>query len=273
LIGSSGVTRQEIEQECSAHIRISGRDQFYPGTRCRKLIIAADEWTNISAVLEKMVDKMVDRVASDNEKGKGKGKEDEVEGLLGKEPGEYIFRVLLPQSATGRLIGQAGGNIKQIREDTGAKLFVDEKKYGSHQLLKVVGVPETLRNALIAVAGIVEEELLEANLPDWGHAMITEHEGGEYHDEPKGKGKDREKGKDKGKGKSKSGYDSGGYGGNKGKGKSSYGGSKGGSYSSYGGSKGGYGGSKGGYSSKGSWGGGGYSSGYGGGKGGYGGRY
>merc|ERR1712151_166684 len=60
LIGASGASRQQIEQECHAHIQISGRDLFFPGTRCRKLIISADAPQNIIEVLDKIIDRSVE---------------------------------------------------------------------------------------------------------------------------------------------------------------------------------------------------------------------
>ena len=46
-----------------------------------------------------------------------------------KEPGEYVLRIALPKESTGRLIGPRGTSIKKLREETNAKVFVDNETF------------------------------------------------------------------------------------------------------------------------------------------------
>nr|XP_043627083.1 KH domain-containing protein HEN4 [Erigeron canadensis] len=48
-------------------------------------------------------------------------------------PGETLFRILCPSSKTGGLIGKGGSVIRQVREETGAKIRIDESIPGSEE--------------------------------------------------------------------------------------------------------------------------------------------
>nr|GMC52002.1 KH domain-containing protein HEN4 [Ipomoea batatas] len=46
--------------------------------------------------------------------------------LLKLSSGETLFRILCPAAKTGRVIGKGGANIRQFREETGAKIRIDD---------------------------------------------------------------------------------------------------------------------------------------------------
>ncbi|KAK1416966.1 hypothetical protein QVD17_26086 [Tagetes erecta] len=53
-------------------------------------------------------------------------------------PGETLFRILCPASKTGGLIGKGGAIIRQFREETGAKIRIDESIAGSEERVIVI---------------------------------------------------------------------------------------------------------------------------------------
>merc|ERR1719373_377560 len=95
MIGKGGATRNQIQEDCDATVRMSGRDEFFPATKCRIITITADEQSKVMAVLERILEKLVETATKDAEKGGGKSKD---EALLGKQSGEYVFRISLPHA-------------------------------------------------------------------------------------------------------------------------------------------------------------------------------
>lgn len=58
----------------------------------------------------------------------------------GKTHGETLFRILCPSDKTGGVIGKGGATIRQVREETGAKIRIDDAVHGSDErVILIVG--------------------------------------------------------------------------------------------------------------------------------------
>lgn len=202
LIGSKGARRKQLEEETGAKVIMSGRDEYFPGSRCRIVTIVGDDRSRVLAMLERITGYLVDCAAQEQEKGLGKGKSQLEDTLLGKEEGEYVFRLSLPHICSGGLIGTRGERIKRMREEVGAKVFIDNETQNGNQMVRIIGPQSVIAQALDQVLEIIETEVSPEMMADWVSSPMQGVE-------QKGKGKD---GGGKGKGRDKDG-------GGKGKGK------------------------------------------------------
>merc|ERR1719215_131863 len=104
------------------------RDDYFPGTRCRLLVISAGDTQQILDVLQRLTDMTVDTAEREGDAHRGTSRDDS-EVLTGRDAGEFVLRTALPHSVTGAIIGPRGERIKQIRASTGAKVFVENEAY------------------------------------------------------------------------------------------------------------------------------------------------
>lgn len=159
IIGHSGATRTRLEDETGCSFWMSKRDEFYPQSQCRLLMLHADSAAQVFAAIEATINCLAEVADKDQEQNL------EVETpLLGKEAGEYIYRCALPSFVRGKLIGTGGAHIKQLREDTGAKIFVDNEVYSGHQFARIIGPKEVINKALSTINDLVQEEV---DLPEY----------------------------------------------------------------------------------------------------------
>jgi len=178
LIGKSGSTRAQIEQETGASVWISKRDELFPNPPFRLLILHADEPRQIMDAVEAIVPKIVEVGDRDRELG-------ELESpLLGKADGEYVFHCALPAMIRGKLIGSKGVNIQALREKTGCKVFVENNAYNGHLATRIIGTPDNMRHVLQLLNEAVVEVADSEEFHQWVNSQ-PQAEGG------KGDGKDK----------------------------------------------------------------------------------
>jgi len=161
VIGHQGATRQEIEEETGCNVWLSKRDSVFPRTQCRLIILHADTPAQVLAALKRMTKQLVEVAEKDRDQNT-----DVETPLLGKEADEYIFRAALPSFIRGKLIGTKGANIKQLREETGARIFVENEMYDGHQFTRVIGPPHIIDIALERLNTLIQEE---ADTDDFRH--------------------------------------------------------------------------------------------------------
>jgi len=178
IIGHSGTTRQEIENASGSNIWVSKRDCFFPDTKCRILVIHADEPNKVFAALQLTVPKLVDVALKEREKGGGKGGPDPDAPLMGKEDGEFIYRFCLPSLVKGQLIGPKGANIKDLRERTRAKIFVENEIYDEHQAVRIIGTQEKILGVLLIVHEMIQNQADDPRFHDWAlHQVFGDGKG------------------------------------------------------------------------------------------------
>merc|ERR1719277_2367294 len=109
---------------------MSSPEELFPRTPCQILSISAAERTQVLQALDRVVWALVE--AGEAELAEGR-KHSDAEGCCGRDAGEFIFRAVLPDRATGKIIGPRGTYIQALREETGAKVFVENERHHGHQ--------------------------------------------------------------------------------------------------------------------------------------------
>jgi len=189
MIGKGGDVRKQIEEDTGCRMKISGREEFFPGTRCRVLVATAPEPHSIGAFVSIVVDRTED-VARRGGEGKGAGHREDVAQLHGKESGEIVVRTAMPHACTGAIIGTRGSRIKELRETTRCKVFVENDAYEGHQMVRLIGTPQAINTAMPQLLQMVDEEMGEDALSQW--ALHTSFDPNAVPTGKKGKGAGRD---------------------------------------------------------------------------------
>mmetsp|Transcript_60249 Transcript_60249/g.143596 ORF Transcript_60249/g.143596 Transcript_60249/m.143596 type:complete len:438 (+) Transcript_60249:151-1464(+) len=176
IMGHLGESRDILEEQTGSRIRRS--EDHFPGTQFRGLHILAESPDIIASVLDKVLDRLVE--CGDQERSRRTSSRDEA-SYIGKEQREYLLRVVVAERMIGCLIGPKGTIIKQIREETGAKVFIDKSPIAGHQLLKVVGLPENMRLALHRINTTVQQEAASDWYPAYARIISYGDGPGEGH--------------------------------------------------------------------------------------------
>lgn len=153
LLGSNGSVKNEIQKETGARLVFSNRNDYFPDTKYRVMGIYADDANAILDVFTCVMPQLVS-FGDEERKNMPTGQTD----LCGKEPGEYIFRFALTRRMQSQIVGTQGNNIKFIRSDSGAKVFVENESIMGHRAGKVIGTPQTILAALKHINEFVQCE-------------------------------------------------------------------------------------------------------------------
>jgi RNA-binding protein Nova len=150
ILGSRGAVKDDIQARTRTRLVFSNRNDYFPRSQQRVLGIFCDESEGIMLALEAILPKFME-VAEDERrsppaKGGAKGKSDEE--MLAKVPGEYVFRLCISQHIASVLIGSGGSNIKEIRQESGAKVLIGDDTVQGHRLVRVIGPSKEILRAL-----------------------------------------------------------------------------------------------------------------------------
>lgn len=165
LLGSRGATKDQIQQETGCRIVVSNRDEYWPGTRLRILVLHGDEIAGLNLALARVIDRVVECGEEERTSPHPHAIEPE---FLGKGPGEYIIRSIIHPKASGAIIGARGANIQALRDEFNAKVFIEKEFVPGHQLLKVIAGVDTLRAVLARINEYVQQDdAVPDNYSDW----------------------------------------------------------------------------------------------------------
>lgn len=153
LLGTHGSVKDDIQKETGARLVFSNRNDYFPDTKYRVLGIYADDPNVILDVFSCILPQLVSH-GDEERKSQPSGQTD----LCGKESGEYIFRFALTRRMQSQIVGSHGSNIKFIRHDSGAKVFVENESVLGHRAGKVIGTPNTILAALRHINDFVQCE-------------------------------------------------------------------------------------------------------------------
>lgn len=180
ILGARGKRKDDMQAETGTRLTFSNKGDYFPDSHFRVLGLFADDPSSISSALEKILPKLVE--CGDQERSHppphGHGPD-----LVGKEPGEYIFRLALSKKTSSGLIGSGGQNIKQIRADAGIKLFIENETVFGHQMARIIGQPDAILKGLQMVNDFVHEDAGSEAYQQWmqliNFSEVTE-EGAHY---------------------------------------------------------------------------------------------
>jgi len=160
IIGKGGAIIEEMRSSTSTKLKFTEHQDLFPGTDARVFTAQADTEDNLQA----LVKQVVERLSSLAEDGNARD-------AVGVE-GELKLGALLPRAAGGGFIGKGGANIKQLREDSGAKISIAEptgSRPGDEQCLTVVGSASAIETVLLEVNKHIQALSGEA----WFAAWVT----------------------------------------------------------------------------------------------------
>mmetsp|Transcript_39190 Transcript_39190/g.61057 ORF Transcript_39190/g.61057 Transcript_39190/m.61057 type:complete len:374 (+) Transcript_39190:72-1193(+) len=161
VLGRGGSYKDQLQDESGCKISLSNRDEFFPNSNFRILVVYGPTSESVMMVLEKLVEKVIE---CGEQELKTMPAEPE---FLGKGPGEFIFRACISEKMFPGLIGTKGSNITAIRHEFNAKVFVDNDRLQGHQLVRVIAEPDGLQKALQRIHDYVQEHVEEDWFPDW----------------------------------------------------------------------------------------------------------
>eukprot|EP00933_Yihiella_yeosuensis_P015270 TRINITY_DN13378_c0_g2_i1.p1 TRINITY_DN13378_c0_g2~~TRINITY_DN13378_c0_g2_i1.p1 ORF type:complete len:459 (+),score=58.63 TRINITY_DN13378_c0_g2_i1:66-1442(+) len=162
IMGPGGRIMKSIEETSGCSLKVSGRDEVFPSTWLRSVTIHADSSKDLISCLDRITEIVMEM--AENESAKP-SKRTAVQGeadFTGKEPGELIFRILLPCRVGTAVIGPGGQNVKQMIKECGTTASVKMQIVEGHQMCRLQAPSlENLRLALDSIVARMEEEALD----------------------------------------------------------------------------------------------------------------
>jgi len=134
IIGKGGANLGDLKSRYGASIRLSHNREFYPGTNERILILTGD----VSQIID-LNNYIIDKIHQNAAEGRGNRSREKDE-----RRGQQI-KMILPNSTAGIIIGRGGASIKELMEETKAKIAIvgrDESKVRGERLLTITGNTE-----------------------------------------------------------------------------------------------------------------------------------
>jgi len=132
IIGKRGANLVELKERYGASIRLSHNKEFYPGTNERVLVVSGE----VSQIID-LNNYIIDKIHQNAAEGRNKRDKDENRGQQ--------IKIILPNKTAGTIIGKAGATIKEIKEETKAKISItgrDESSVPGERLLTISGNTE-----------------------------------------------------------------------------------------------------------------------------------
>jgi len=162
VLGVGGKIKDQMQEESGCRLMMSARDEYFPGTYWRILVVYGPDPDSVLIVLSRILEKIVE--CGEVERGHMPQAEPD---YLGKEEGEYILRGLVPTKHVTALIGSKGSHVQAIRKDTGSKVFIDNNPVADHSLLRIIGSSESLHMAIRAISEHLAPAADMPWFPEW----------------------------------------------------------------------------------------------------------
>lgn len=143
VIGKAGAAINELQLQSGARLRMSRTNQCFPGTSDRLLLISGTVGaflTSVHLLLQRV--RTYDRESVDDD--------------------PITFRMIVPNRVCGGLIGEKGGTIQAIAEDSGAKVAVSSHRDmvpGLHErIVSCTGQASEILRALALISSVLLED-------------------------------------------------------------------------------------------------------------------
>lgn len=143
VIGKGGAVIKGIRESTGAKISLTEHNEFFPGTDNRICTAQAHTEEALNEVCVQVVGKLA-------ECAQGLASPSDSLGA----PGELKLRTLLPRAAVGALIGKGGAAIKQLREQSGAKVSIADAEGSGpavDQVVTITGGPKSVEYVMAEV--------------------------------------------------------------------------------------------------------------------------
>ena len=125
IIGRGGETIRDLQDRSGCHVNIVGENKSINGKRPVNLIGTLDQANKAEAMIWEIVESDT-RIAQQQEQQRSRGYDDYGSGGRDDNKGEESIEV--PSEAVGMIIGKGGETIKQMQNQTGCKINVNQPK-------------------------------------------------------------------------------------------------------------------------------------------------
>jgi len=132
IIGKGGANLGDLKSRYGASIRLSYNREFYPGTDERIVLLTGE----ISQIID-LNNYIIDKVHQNAAESSGKRGKDERRAQQ--------IKIVMPNSTAGIIIGRNGATIKELQEETKAKIAIvgrDESSVRGERILTITGNTE-----------------------------------------------------------------------------------------------------------------------------------
>jgi hypothetical protein len=165
ILGPRGTYKDQMQEESGCKLVFSNRDEYFPGTHFRILVIYGPSPEAVGSIIDKILEHLV-TLGNEEQQSRPSGEPD----FLGKESGEYCLRSIIGLQTTPGLIGAKGANLQAIRQECNAKVFIDNDKSYEHQVMRIIAGVDGLHKAVQKINEYVQQSCEESWFPEW--AMI-----------------------------------------------------------------------------------------------------
>ncbi|CAE7497055.1 NOVA2 [Symbiodinium microadriaticum] len=123
MIGKRGKNMTQIEKLTQTSMSMSGVDVFFPGTQDRMLTIFAATKRSFVSGVEAIVREM---------------------WRMSQQPGQaqqnhhFVFKLVVPNSAAGKIIGRDGSNTREMKRITGCRISISRRNPGVQERVVVL---------------------------------------------------------------------------------------------------------------------------------------
>lgn len=170
VIGKGGAVIAAMRASCSAKITLTEQGDVYPQTDCRVLTAQAPTEENLNELCRQLVAKLAELQRSG-----GSGSDALVQG-----DDEVKIKTLVPRAAVGGIIGKGGNAIRQIREQSGAKVSISEafgSGPGAEQMVSIDGTVQAQEYVLSEVNKQIQMLISEGWYATWASTNSTVQSG------------------------------------------------------------------------------------------------
>eukprot|EP00397_Hematodinium_sp_SG-2012_P006861 GEMP01006898.1.p1 GENE.GEMP01006898.1~~GEMP01006898.1.p1 ORF type:complete len:343 (-),score=68.63 GEMP01006898.1:2540-3568(-) len=171
ILGVKGAGIQEIQQTTNTKISIGDRNDKYPGTNSRLVLIRGEDAQSIDGALVCVIEKLKSLI-------EGPIKPDvDMSEIISKQGADIRLRVVIPQVIGGALIGPKGAKIADLRTQTGCRVRVEDGKIGvgetAEQMVSLLGSLESLRVCVVHINKLVQASARDPWFTNWAHLNIN----------------------------------------------------------------------------------------------------
>lgn len=143
VLGKGGETIIRIQEESNIKAHMSKSNEFFPGTNERICTLSGNDTEGIKAGLNKLCDKLFEKMDSLQEK--------------------LTLKMLIPNATAGMIIGKGGEHIRSIKESTGAFVQLSRKNELPERCIIVSGTKEEIAKAADDLVEMIAKDPLSGS--------------------------------------------------------------------------------------------------------------
>jgi KH domain len=137
IIGRSGQTISDLQSQSSTRIKLSQSGDFFPGTQDRVCLVQGDT-ENVKQALRLLLERLY--MLQEQQHSQHLAWQLQKQKNGSGPPFDFMFKVLVPATCCGMIIGKSGSNIKYMEEATGvSSVRLSPKDPASEQVAGYTG--------------------------------------------------------------------------------------------------------------------------------------